>query len=80
LILVMAVVFTGLASEKPEPANNAQQNARIERGPGLYCGECEGEAVQLQRRMQEKRELSRGENGEKRQLQKRLQKQTCING
>jgi len=73
--LVFLIGFTTLAVEgRNQPVNNSAQFQRAETGPGIYCGECDGEPENLQRQIQEKRQLETGENGEYRQTQKRAQR------
>lgn len=73
--LVLAFGISTLAvGNRHEPVNNSTQFQRAETGPGVYCGECEGEPEKLQRQFQENRRLENGENGEYRQIQKRSQR------
>ncbi|MEJ6951827.1 hypothetical protein [Natronospora cellulosivora (SeqCode)] len=56
------------------PVNNAEVNARTEVGPGVNCDICDGEPIQEQKRVQERRSLQNGENGEYRMQEKRAQR------
>ncbi len=83
-VLILGLVFlvgvSTLALEsRNEPVNNAAQFQRAETGPGIYCGECDGEPENLQRQLQENRRLENGENGEYRQTQKRDQRMRSSN-
>ncbi|MBF8437109.1 hypothetical protein I0Q91_08475 [Halanaerobiaceae bacterium Z-7014] len=83
-VLILGLVFlvgvsTLAVESKNEPVNNAAQFQRAETGPGVYCGECDGEPENLQRQFQESRRLENGENGEYRQDQKRAQRMRAGN-
>ncbi len=47
-VLILGLVFlvgvsTLAVESRNEPVNNAAQFQRAETGPGVYCGECDGE-------------------------------------
>ena len=71
-ILTAGITLTVLAEN--EPVDNSVENARSEIGPGEYCDNCEDGPQQLQRRMEEQRQLAQGEKGEQRKLQQRNQR------
>ena len=74
LVLILAMGSIISVSANNSPANNSEQNQRIERGPGTNCDDCNGEPEQRQIREEEERELEEGENGEQTQEQNQIQK------
>ncbi len=78
-VLILSLVFligvsTFALESRNEPVNNSAQFQRAEAGPGLFCGDCDGEPENLQRQVQENRQLENGKNGEFRQTQERTQR------
>jgi|GEM_PF-1186617 len=77
LVLVMALTLTLTSMAASEtPVENSRQFQVSERGPGVNCGLCDGEplarerqfqenrALEKNQRMNERRELAEGEEGE----------------
>ncbi len=61
-VLILGLVFlvgvsTLAVDSRNEPVNNSAQFQRAETGPGVYCGECDGEPKNLQRQFQEKSKI-----------------------